>query len=204
MAGNIVKWWKHKILGGYKQFSGKKMHTHTFIYIYGQSHSVFFFMNQKYTVEIPAKHILLSAHLVWSSFDCILCQIHSQSFIINEVNECRECKSIWEIRSTWLDFKNQSNQYKIVLIWTFANLRQTATATLYSPKKKTTTTQHLKAFSAQNKTKQSKATKMRFFFSVSFANCFYSDLLWNTQISSRSNNGSRRHSSSSTEIIPLK
>lgn len=23
MAGNIVKWWKHKILGGYKQFSGK-------------------------------------------------------------------------------------------------------------------------------------------------------------------------------------
>lgn len=24
MAGNIVKWWKHKILGGYKQFSGKK------------------------------------------------------------------------------------------------------------------------------------------------------------------------------------
>nr|DAA03056.1 TPA_inf: HDC10915 [Drosophila melanogaster] len=21
MAGNIVKWWKHKILGGYKQFS---------------------------------------------------------------------------------------------------------------------------------------------------------------------------------------
>lgn len=22
MAGNIVKWWKHKILGGYKQFSG--------------------------------------------------------------------------------------------------------------------------------------------------------------------------------------
>lgn len=24
MAGNIVKWWKHKILGGYKQFSGNK------------------------------------------------------------------------------------------------------------------------------------------------------------------------------------
>lgn len=24
MAGNIVKWWKHKILGGYKQFSGKQ------------------------------------------------------------------------------------------------------------------------------------------------------------------------------------
>jgi len=24
MAGNIVKWWKHKILGGYKQFSGKR------------------------------------------------------------------------------------------------------------------------------------------------------------------------------------
>lgn len=23
MAGNLVKWWKHKILGGYKQFSGK-------------------------------------------------------------------------------------------------------------------------------------------------------------------------------------
>lgn len=23
MAGNIVKWWKHKILGGYKQFSGE-------------------------------------------------------------------------------------------------------------------------------------------------------------------------------------
>lgn len=24
MAGNIVKWWKHKILGGYKQFSGNE------------------------------------------------------------------------------------------------------------------------------------------------------------------------------------
>lgn len=24
MAGNIVKWWKHKILGGYKQFTGEK------------------------------------------------------------------------------------------------------------------------------------------------------------------------------------
>lgn len=47
MAGNIVKWWKHKILGGYKQFSGKKMHTHTFIYIYGQSNSVFFFHESK-------------------------------------------------------------------------------------------------------------------------------------------------------------
>lgn len=29
MAGNIVKWWKHKILGGYKQFSGKpKLHSY--------------------------------------------------------------------------------------------------------------------------------------------------------------------------------
>lgn len=26
MAGNIVKWWKHKILGGYKQFSGKRIY----------------------------------------------------------------------------------------------------------------------------------------------------------------------------------
>lgn len=25
MAGNLVKWWKHKIFGGYKQFSGKKI-----------------------------------------------------------------------------------------------------------------------------------------------------------------------------------
>lgn len=23
MAGNLVKWWRHKILGGYKQFSGR-------------------------------------------------------------------------------------------------------------------------------------------------------------------------------------
>lgn len=25
MAGNLMKWWKHKILGGYKQFSGMAM-----------------------------------------------------------------------------------------------------------------------------------------------------------------------------------
>lgn len=24
MAGNLVKWWRHKILGTYKNFSGKK------------------------------------------------------------------------------------------------------------------------------------------------------------------------------------
>lgn len=40
MAGNIVKWWKHKILGGYKQFSGKIrlffdfIFVHAYIYIY--------------------------------------------------------------------------------------------------------------------------------------------------------------------------
>lgn len=33
MAGNIVKWWKHKILGGYKQFSGKKKNP--FVYLIG-------------------------------------------------------------------------------------------------------------------------------------------------------------------------
>lgn len=34
MAGNIVKWWKHKILGGYKQFSGKK-EKNPFVYLIG-------------------------------------------------------------------------------------------------------------------------------------------------------------------------
>lgn len=131
MAGNIVKWWKHKILGGYKQFSGKSSYhkniyqnyiiqcEHLYIHDFHLLEMHFYLEKERRRKKNIANHIFSFIIIVWMSRVQVYLWWH-----------------LTRLDSTWLGFTWNSNPINIKLFWfEHSPIYVKMSATFYNPKR---------------------------------------------------------------------